>query len=385
MSVPKENTFLLPESITLPKSVSSSLTGEGPDVQGPAENSELRKVYGRDLNTGDLLFASHAEQIIFDRVIEMYGLSGLTSLESPQSISTTSRKIIITCDQGTFFLKEKAKYCCNPGALRLSSTFQSHIAEETGLAPKIIPTIEGQPYCVIGSKIFLMTEYKTGRLFRGNTEDIQNAAGALAVLHTSSLNFSYPEDSLLKSSLDDANIFIDMADGLPSAIQDPYKKEAISFLRRTVQRRPNGAVSVPIIVNHGDFAPFNLVFSDNGVEAINDFDNCNLFVRVRDLADPIITFCDGVNYAGATSSFRRPISHKFSLEKASVFLKSYCDVAGELLPGEREVLVTEVLNRWAELMALGIVRGDFAYYDTLQAAEFPEFVLKELPQLLETI
>ncbi len=201
-------------------------------------------------------------------------------------------------------------------------------------------------------------------------------------MHNHSQKFEFP-GLQKRNATEDVLPFIDIAEGLKGADHYRWKEEAILALRTTVDKY-GGQLDqdVPYVVNHGDYAPFNLVYDETGVTALNDFDNVEYRTRVRDLAGAIVSFCDGLSYAGATSTLRRPIATSFDPEKARIFVKGYLEAAPPLSDEEKADLVGEINVRWSKIMALGIMRGDFNYHDVLEALPFQAFVEQNIPAII---
>lgn len=109
------------------------------------------------------------------------------------------------------------------------------------------------------------------------------------------------------------------------------------------------------------------------VGVILDFDNVAYHARIRDLGEAVMTFCGGMNYLGATSSLRTPISTSINFDQARLFLEGYRDnLKIPLNEAEIAHLHNEVVLAWVEHMGLGVVRGDFGFSSLLEAKSFPE-------------
>lgn len=355
-----------------------------------AKDELSTKVYGNDLTRTDMLLGLGKEdEGFFALIVDNYDIGNVVGLRFPHVVSTTSRKAIVETDRGVFFLKEKPKYCCDPDSLTLTADFQSYLADRSSFVAPVINSKDQQVYTSIGTRIFLLTEFREGRVFRGNMEDVASAGDTLAQIHN--LSNRYPHDSRYpeKLSFDESTSFIQMAAGLPNTEQDPFKETVLSRLKEILARnRIDASTSSRLlhIICHGDFSPFNMVFGSNseGIIAVNDFDNCGCHPRIRDLAESMLTFCDAINYAGNTSSYRRPISRRFNLAKAQTLFQAYSNKIEKPLSSEElAALPREMKTLWIELMALGLVRGDFNFYDVLQALKFPDFIDEHIDNVLK--
>lgn len=339
-------------------------------------------VYGRDLNTSDLLLLV-TNQSLREIIKNEYGLGTELSWEYPTAISTTSKKVILYDGKQQYFVKVKPKYCCNPYNLALSAQFQEFLALKTNFVPPIVRTKSDDPYLRVGETILFATEYRKGRLFNSSFKDNEYAGLVLGEIHRLSEEFHIPHPRNLTAWVDTLQ-FVNLANQLKGAENAPGRTKVISFFRQAINKyRAQLSQDPKYVANHGDYAPFNLVYDLKGnIIAVNDFDNVNFRPRIRDLAGAIISFCDGLCYAGATSSLRKPIASSLNLDKVSVFIKGYKVTALPLAEREKVDLIAEACIRWIKIMALGIVRGDFNYEDVLQAHTFTEFIEKHLPALI---
>lgn len=343
------------------------------------EADHKKVTYGSWLNNTHNFLENKWDRFTLNTVLSEYGIFNIDNTSYPDAISVTSRKVILETDKEAFFLKEKAKYCSTPLMLNSAANFQSYLSKQLDYIPKIIHTADDKPYVSYGTRFFLLTKLHKGRLFNGSINDVSNAGTALGELHRQSYNYPLINEAPQKKSQQDCEEFIGLASKLENTQNDEYKSSTLNFLSSIVNEE---AEMILHIMNHGDYAPFNLVFNDEKVQAINDFDNCAIFPRVRDLADGILTFGQAINYAAATSIMRRPISTQFDIIKAKTFFNSYIQKAGSLSSNEKQGLVIEIKNRWAELMALGIVRGDFNYFDVHQASSFIKFIDNNIERVI---
>ena len=367
--------------LALPAPGGSHIKPEIPTLPQMPANDSRSVVYGNDLNSSDLLLLG-ANRSLRGIMVEEYGIGNNFSWEFPTAFSTTSRKVIVDDGDHKYFIKEKPSYSCTPYKLGISARFQEFLSEETSFVPRIINTKSGSPYLQIGDAYFFTTDFKEGRMFNGSLQDVKAAGVALGIMHNHSQKFEFP-GLQKRNATEDVLPFIDIAEGLKGADHYRWKEEAILALRTTVDKY-GGQLDqdVPYVVNHGDYAPFNLVYDETGVTALNDFDNVEYRTRVRDLAGAIVSFCDGLSYAGATSTLRRPIATSFDPEKARIFVKGYLEAAPPLSDEEKADLVGEINVRWSKIMALGIMRGDFNYHDVLEALPFQAFVEQNIPAII---
>src|SRR5258705_3260276 len=117
----EHNNKLLPSS-------TASQEVDKPVVSVSLETETKPVVYGRDLNTSDMLLLgpNNALAKIF---IDEYSLNSAFECDYSETFSTTSQKVIVDDGIHHYFIKEKPKYCCTPYNLSLSAQFQAFLSE----------------------------------------------------------------------------------------------------------------------------------------------------------------------------------------------------------------------------------------------------------------
>lgn len=344
-----------------------AITHLGPDFGEEVTGVQPNMVYGQDLNSSDVLFLEKAEHEITQAIADEFGVGTIYATSHPLHHSTTSRKTIIHTDCGIFFLKEKALYASDDAHIVLVSEFQNVLANSLVEIPPALVTTDGRFYSSRGDRKYVLSPAVAGEAFSGKIEQTRNAAVMLAQIHNISTNYTQekePENLTFKHSSDESEAFIKMAAELPRARDDPDKPFVISALYDIVKaNRITPSSKIIKLIAHGDFTPSNLLFNESGeVVAIVDFDNSAYHVRIRDLAEALITFCGAINYKGNTSSLRYPISTAINNAHITVFMKNYVSQLNKPLSSEEIAAIpSEVALVWTELMALGLVRGDFNY------------------------
>jgi thiamine kinase-like enzyme len=344
------------------------------DIIRPSKpaNHKNTTVYGKDLNASDML-VHQASSALKNKLQTRFSLGQIDSVSYPPHVTTTSKKAILNLNKGErVFVKEKAFYCKDVESATSSGNFQNYLASNIDCVPRLLLD-DSKSYTVINGETYVAMEYKKGRPFSGKRHELKSAARTLARLHN--LSIDYPSKQLqAKNSIEDALYFIDLSGQLEGAETAPGKLKVVSKLKLLVKiksKHYSPSNKLVYITTHGDFTPSNILFDTLGeVSAITDFDNCGMNMRIRDLAESIMTFCGGVNYLGLTSSLRTPISEKINQELYSIFIAEYKgSLKTPLKKVELRHLNSEIIIAWSELMALGIVRGDFNYLDVLKAID----------------
>jgi Ser/Thr protein kinase RdoA (MazF antagonist) len=323
-------------------------------------------VYGDNLNSSDILVQSSAELGILKQITKEFGISKILDFKYPLHHSTTSTKTIIETANGNFFVKRKPAYAENEDSLTLSGEFQDYLAAHLpDLVPALLRSTTGNTYCRYSTRGYVaMPEVQAG-VFLGHAAQIWDAGRVLALIHNHSEGFkqSYSKPfPPFRSSQDEALQFINLASEISEGFDDPHRDHVLKELRGIVDRYTHDNNGARSIVVHGDYAPSNVLFVGDRVAGVTDFDNVSHHMRIRDLAEAILTFGGGMNYLGTTSSLRTPIATSLQPNLVEQFLNGYkSSLKTSLSEDELEMLVGEIALSWVEHMGLGVVRGDFGF------------------------
>ncbi len=344
-----------------------------------SKSSEIEAIYGSDLNASDVFIQNSHDRGVLDELSRCFNLGKVLNVRSPLHHSTTSRKVIIEVAKGSYFIKQKAPYASDDNSLRLSGEFQNFLA---GYLKDIIPAViscnDGRLFVEHGTSVYVAMPEVAAQAYIGHPGQVYNAGCALAQIHNLSAAFIDQNNELVpeyRSSLGEAKGFINLAAEVSRrGSRDPHRKAGLDFLGTVVVDYGKSYDElVERIIAHGDYAPSNLLFKGDEVAAILDFDNVAYHARIRDLGEAVMTFCGGMNYLGATSSLRTPISTSINFDQARLFLEGYRDnLKIPLNEAEIAHLHNEVVLAWVEHMGLGVVRGDFGFSSLLEAKSFPE-------------
>ena len=108
---------------------------------------------------------------------------------------------------------------------------------------------------------------------------------------------------------------------------------------------------------HSDPSPFNMVFDQNRVTGLFDFDNIGIGKIERDAAIGLVT-TSCINYLGTTSTLSQVIQNSINTDSARHYFAGY-KRKKEITNKLKYNIAKEAVFHWLELMMLGLVRGDF--------------------------
>lgn len=293
-------------------------------------------------------------------------------------ISLTSKKCLLRDSEGNrYFLKQKPFYCVDEDSRILSSGFQNFLWERTWFVPTIIKTFSGESYFEYDGVFYFLTPYIEWQFFDATPSQYILAAKALWEIHRIENEFN--SSSRFETSLQQVEKMLEVLHSIK--FPDPQQKTivldsihlAMSHYNHTVVRKGH---------LHWDFSPYNIVFGDSRVLAVNDFDNVFVGNLDRDLAEMLLTFC-GVNYAGTTTSLRMPVCRKLNLSNIKLMLDSYLEVTG-LRVQDVASISSEMPLIFLELLVLWLIRGDYSIEHVLDSIDFHHIIHQEIEWLLSS-
>jgi hypothetical protein len=118
-------------------------------------------------------------------------------------------------------------------------------------------------------------------------------------------------------------------------------------------------------MGHSDFIVFNLIFKNNEVAAINDFDNVKRLPNLHDLAEFLVS-ATMLNYIGAVTNMKLPVLLEPQKSKFRLIIKFYIQVFS--LSKEDFVLlgvIAEIVWLWT--LCLSVLKGDYNISDLEEA------------------
>jgi Ser/Thr protein kinase RdoA (MazF antagonist) len=198
-------------------------------------------------------------------------------------------------------LKEIPWYCSSKLYAEYELSFQKELRGLGVPIPQIYETVNGNLFCSEdygnGEKYIFAQNFEKGDSWKGSVKETISAAITLSNLHTASLKIT---DKMLKYKPPESNVFIlakKMLDVAKTNIQEKkedscefedYYNYALTriekYMNIAVEKGYN-SIKIPI---HGDYNPWNLVFSEVGsLSAVLDFNYSIIDHPVHDVAATI--------------------------------------------------------------------------------------------------
>jgi Ser/Thr protein kinase RdoA (MazF antagonist) len=263
---------------------------------------------------------------------------------------TANVNFIIQAEGGLFFLRLRNPKYSNVMHVKDDHRLIEHLRQKKQPVPRIIRTRDGQTFVKSEAGAYEVSEFIQGAPFDGASRlQLAEAARALARLHRDGRDWRPSEPKVtIPKRYDSPDDFLPRWKALLSEarrIDDlDYILHQGTLANERVSRAKYDELSDWTI--HGDYIPANLLFSNDRVAGIFDFDWAGRHPRLRDIADLVMSFCSNRERevkTGDIASLTRgfvPVP-----EKIKIALKSY----GEILPLSKEdveLLPAFIRRRW---------------------------------------
>ncbi|MBN1815092.1 MAG: phosphotransferase [Anaerolineae bacterium] len=197
---------------------------------------------------------------------------------------------------GNYYLKHYHPNLCRPDIIRAQHALVAHLRQSEFPAPTILSTISGDTLLALGNELYEIQECIEGAFYdHGRPEHFQEAARTLGRYHACVKGFA-PQalcslGELYSPAILRANL-IDLADAW-KLDHDPEMAQVVRQLETHVDdlvARFATHGTLPHLVIHGDYYADNLLFEDDRIVGVVDYDKARWQPRVVELAETLIYF-----------------------------------------------------------------------------------------------
>jgi len=230
-----------------------------------------------------------------------YDLGVIQAIRDFPRGSRRSPKVIIDSDRGRFLFKRRARGRDNLKKVAFAHQVQLHLAGESFPLPHLIGTRpDNNSLLVLDKRIYELFEFIQGGPYEGSLDATTDAGRVLALFHKLLAGF-HSDYTPSRGSYHAAEAIGDaigktMQSLPPDGQADPeVAGETLEYLRETYRACAARADQVgvkdwPMQIVHGDWHPGNMLFRENHVVAVIDYDSARLQQRVIDLANGALQF-----------------------------------------------------------------------------------------------
>jgi len=207
-------------------------------------------------------------------------------------------KVIVTSDKGIFLLKRRPKGRDDLQRVAFAHAVQQHLAQKSFPVASLLATIHGQRTALsLENHIYEVFQFVTGTRYDGSAEATREAGRQLALFHKHLADFSAPHERSPWCFHDSAMvrrhlklICCDERTEASRKAQAVAQELLLRYDKSSVRVNELGFASWKRQVVHGDWHPGNLLFSDQRIVAVVDFDSIRVAPPATDLANGMLQF-----------------------------------------------------------------------------------------------
>lgn len=236
-------------------------------------------------------------------VLARYDLGTIETVDQHFKGSRRSPKAIVKTDRGRFLLKRRARGRDHPMKVAYAHGIQRFLAERDFPLPRLMPSrIEDDTMVIHGGHIYEVFEYLEGGSYDRSVEATFDAGFQLARFHEIVADFQFDWEPT-RRAFHDANVVRNHLNAIPASVgkndsvagRESELFSVVSILYDSYetaceQVEDAGYAEWPIQTIHGDWHPGNMLFSDQSVLAVIDYDSLHLLPPVVDVANGVLQF-----------------------------------------------------------------------------------------------
>jgi homoserine kinase type II len=196
----------------------------------------------------------------------------------------------LTTSRGRYFLKRRHPDLCDPGVIHAQHALVEHLRRKGFPAPAILPTVGGATLLALDGECYEIHEYVAGAPYDDDRPaHFCQAASTLGHYHACVQGFApralHDLDELYTPAVLNANLDNLVAAWEPGSITQQLAAHADDLAARYASHG-----DLPHLVIHGDYYAGNLLFEDDRVVAVVDYDKVRWQPRVVELGEALIYF-----------------------------------------------------------------------------------------------
>jgi len=238
-----------------------------------------------------------------DAVLEQYDLGHIVQIDKQIKGSRRSPKLVITCDHGKYLLKRRARGRDHPLKVAYAHAVQQFLANRHFPIPALVPTRDGiSTMVILDELIYEMFSFVEGITYNRSTNATFDAGRVLGMFHDLLVGYhsdwepsrrGYHDSHLVRSHLQSIPAGIGKNDsvvghesellGIIGQLFDVYEKACDKV-------NAGGFVQWPAQIVHADWHPGNMLFLNDKVSAVIDYDSLHTLPAITDLANGLLQF-----------------------------------------------------------------------------------------------
>ncbi len=238
-------------------------------------------------------------------ILSYFDIGVIESVTELNRGSRRSPKIGIVSNQGKFLLKRRSTQKAHPDRVRFAHRIQQHLACAGFPVARLVETRETQgTFLQWKGHVYELFSYVAGQPYKRTTAEASSAADMLARLHESLTSIELPDSvTVPKGDYHDASSVRtglqgiaatlsshDSFTGTESDLDAMISSLSESYDNAAGEVRSAGIDTLPSQIIHADWHPGNMLFRNNQVVAVIDFDASRESKRIVEVANGVHQF-----------------------------------------------------------------------------------------------
>lgn len=232
-------------------------------------------------------------------VLSHYDIGAIESIQDFPRGSRKAPKLLISAEHGRFLLKRRAKGKDDPFKVAFCHALQLHLAQRQFPLPHLIGTRrDNNSMLQLRGCVYELFEYIPGQPYPQTIEATVDAGRVLGLFHKLLMDFESPWQPPTGSYHLAASVLSGLK-LIPAALGGGELDSEVPVLVEELTQRYQragaaadrlGLADWPPQITHADWHPGNMLFRDNHVVAVIDYDSARLLPRVIDAANGALQF-----------------------------------------------------------------------------------------------
>jgi len=232
------------------------------------------------------------------RVLSHYDVGVIQQIKSLAGGNRRAPKMVVVSEQGKFLLKRRPRGSDDLYRVAFAHAVQSHLAAKAFPVTTLLTTrSDNNTILQLNNHIYEFFKFVSGTRYDGSPEATIDAGRQLANFHRHLADFAHEFKPLQASFHDSSTVCTHLRTIGSDRAARPSRKlqataEALTILYNESSIRVNqlGFDSWPKQVIHGDWHPGNMLFSNQKIAVVLDFDSIRVAPPVVDLANGMLQF-----------------------------------------------------------------------------------------------
>jgi homoserine kinase type II len=264
-------------------------------LAGGAPSSIGKPVTGKSHQVDRDWYASDELAIVMSH----YDVGAIQKIGEFSRGSRRAPKLLIDADQGRFLLKRRAKGRDDPYKVAFSHALQLHLAHKQFPLPHLIGTRkDNNSMLQLGGQVYELFEYVPGQSYPSTVESTQDTGRVLSLFHKLLDGFTPEWQSPVGSYHATATVETGLK-RLPEVLSGGGRAAELVDLAHDLADRYKAAATEAegfglkdwrLQICHADWHPGNMLFRDNHVVAVIDYDSARMLPKVIDVANGALQF-----------------------------------------------------------------------------------------------